>query len=252
MLVDIDDHKCTDAHLAERNVLLELASKAARIGSLAIDRSTSLVNLSPGCAMILGLPESTLQTSHDNARKLIHPEDIAQLDAARDQALLKKQREFVEHFRIVRADDGEVRWLEVRSLIFYDLSDEPLRLIAVIIDLTDRKRAEDTLHQREGELVEAQRLARIGNWNWNAESDGTVGSDELHRIFGLDPGTRHLPAYREQRGPWYPVDDWIRLKADWRRQKAVEYALDRRNRDATAESPLPSLPGSAISRCRAV
>jgi PAS domain-containing protein len=116
----------------------------------------------------------------------------------------------------------------VRSQIFYGRGGEPLRLIAVIIDLTDRKRAEDTLHQREAELVEAQRLARIGSWNWDAESDVVVGSDELLRIFGLDPATRHLPAYREQRGRWYPVEDWKRLKAAIQStmQTGVSYKLE--------------------------
>jgi PAS domain S-box-containing protein len=228
VLVDIDDHKRAEAHLAECNAQLELAGKAARVGSLAIDLSTALVDLSPGCAMILGLPESTLQTSRDTARKLVHPEDIAQLDAARDQALRKKEREFVTQFRILRADDGEVRWLEVRSQIFYNPGGEPLRLIAVIIDFTDRKRAEDTLHQREAELVEAQRLARIGSWHWDAESDVAVGSEELLRIFGLDLGTRRLPSYREQRGRWYPVDDWKWLKAAIQStmQTGVSYELE--------------------------
>ena len=226
--VDVTDRKRAELALAERNTQLELASKTARVGSLAIDLSTAHVNLSPGCATILGLPEGILETSRNNVRKLIHPEDIALLDAARDQALLKKQREFVAQFRITRADDGEVRWLEVRSIIFYDRGGEPVRLIAVIIDVTDRKRAEDTLHQRESELVEAQRLARIGSWHWDAEFDVIVGSGELLRIFGLDAGTRHLPAYREQRGRWYPDDDWKRLKAAMKStmQTGVSYELE--------------------------
>ena len=217
-------------HWPSRNTQLKLASEAARVGSLAIDLHAGLVSLSPGCATILGLPESTFETTHDDARRLIHPEDIALLDAARDQALLKKQREFVAQFRIIRAADGKVRWLEARSLISYDRGGEPLSLIAVIIDFSDRKRAEDALHQSETELIESQRLARIGSWHWDAESDVVVGSDELLRIFGLDPSMRHLPAYREQRGRWYPVDDWKRLKAAIQStmQTGVSYELELR------------------------
>src|SRR5262245_26208525 len=138
--IDVTQRKRAEQALADRNTQLELASQTARVGSLAVDLSTALVNLSPGCAMILGLPEASFETSRDNARKLVHPHDLAQLDAARDQAFLKKQREFIAQFRVLRANDSEVRWIEARSLIFYDQSNQPVRLIAVIIDFTERKR----------------------------------------------------------------------------------------------------------------
>src|SRR5262249_10284231 len=89
-----------------------------------------------------------------------------------------------------------------------------------------RKRAEDTLHQRETELVEAQRLARIGSWHWDAESNVTVGSDELLRIFGCDPATQRVPTYRDQRGRWYPVDEWKRLKAAMQRTMRTGIAYE--------------------------
>src|SRR5262245_46439601 len=88
--------------------------------------------------------------------------------------------------------------------------------------------AEEALRQREVELCEAQRLAHIGSWYWKAESDVTVGSDELLRIFGLDPATQRVPTLRDQRDRWFPVDDWKRLKAAVQRtmQTGVGYELE--------------------------
>ena len=88
--------------------------------------------------------------------------------------------------------------------------------------------AEEALRQREVELCEAQRLAHIGSWYWKAESDVTVGSDELLRIFGLDPATQRVPTLRDQRYRWFPVDDWKRLKAAVQRtmQTGVGYELE--------------------------
>jgi len=42
-------------------------------------------------------------------------------------------------------------------------------------------------HQLMSQLAEAQRLANIGSWNWDMESDDRTWSDELYRIFGLAP-----------------------------------------------------------------
>src|SRR5262249_6386561 len=88
--------------------------------------------------------------------------------------------------------------------------------------------AEEALRQREVELCEAQRLAHIGSWYWKAESDVTVGSDELRRIFGLGPATQRVPTLRDQRDRWFPVDDWKRLKAAVQRtmQTGVGYELE--------------------------
>jgi len=44
----------------------------------------------------------------------------------------------------------------------------------------------------EGELAEAQALARIGNWSWDVGTSRVSWSDELFRLFGLEPQSRHL------------------------------------------------------------
>jgi len=148
--------------VAERDTQLELASKTARVGTFAINFHTGLVKLSPGCAAILGLPESTVEMSTDDANKLVHPEDLVPLELRRDPALLMQQREFVAQFRIRRANDGEVRWIEARSLIFYDQSGKRAQLIGVRIDFTDRKLAADMLAERNLQLE----LVRQGRPRW--------------------------------------------------------------------------------------
>src|SRR5262249_19345741 len=155
--LDITERKLAELALAERNTQLGLASKTARVGSFAIDIPPGLFNLSPGCASILGLPESSVAISREDARKLVQPEDLAQLDALCNQAFPKKQREFVAQFRIIQPHVGEVRWIETRCLIFYDQGSQPLRLIAVIIDFTERKLAEQALTDRNAQLALAGR-----------------------------------------------------------------------------------------------
>jgi len=221
---DITERKLAELALAERNTQLELASKTARVGSFAIDLRTGLVNLSPGCATILGLPDSTVEISRENARKLVHPEDLAPLDTARDQAFFKKQREFVVQARIIRADDGEVRWIEARSLIFYDQGGQPLRYIAVIIDTTERKLAERALAERNAQLGLAGRAALVGSYAYDVHKGTMQVSKGYAAIHGLPEGTTET-TIREWRARVHPED---LVRAEGLREQAF---ADRQNED---------------------
>lgn len=61
--------------------------------------------------------------------------------------------------------------------------------IAVNQDITERKRAEKALKQSESMLAEAQRIAHVGNWFWEVETDRFCGSDEAYNILEIPPGT---------------------------------------------------------------
>ena len=227
---DITEQKTSGLALAERNTQLELASKAARVGSLVIDFPSGIVTLSPGCASILGLPESTIETSRNEGRKLLHPEDLAQFESSRDAALLKKQREFFAQFRIIRADNGEVRWLEARSMIVYEQDGQPLRLIAVIIDFTDRKLAEQTLAERNAQLGLAGRAALVGSYTYDVNKGVMQISEGYAAIHGLPEGTTET-TISEWRTRVHPEDlaraEGLREQAfaDRRKEDNAEYRI---------------------------
>lgn len=63
--------------------------------------------------------------------------------------------------------------------------------LANVIDISERKKAEKMLQESQQKLYEAHKLAHIGIWDWNAENDTVIWSDELYQIAGCDP---KLPA----------------------------------------------------------
>jgi len=58
---------------------------------------------------------------------------------------------------------------------------------ALLAEIAERKKAVAALHRSRASLAEAQRIARLGNWDWNIKTKELHWSDEIYRIFGLTP-----------------------------------------------------------------
>jgi PAS domain S-box-containing protein len=89
--------------------------------------------------------------------------------------------------------------------------------VAVVVDITERKRVEEVLRRSEAELAESQRLGRLGSWQWDPETDTVTWSKELYRMAGFDPNGPAV-SYKEH-SKLYTPESWERLST------AVEEAL---------------------------
>ncbi|RXA17846.1 PAS domain S-box protein, partial [Methanosarcina sp. MSH10X1] len=94
--------------------------------------------------------------------------------------------------------DGSV--IDSYDFPFTDIDGSPM-ILKMDIDITEQKRAEvelkkhreqlekayESLKENEKGLAEAQRMARLGNWDWNIVTNELYWSDEIYRIFGRLP-----------------------------------------------------------------
>jgi PAS domain S-box-containing protein len=187
MQLDLTERKRAEAALAERDTLLTLASKVARVGSYFLDYHTGVVRLTPGCAALYGLPEGTTRLSRAEGRSCVHPEDLAGLDAQLSQAFAERRREHVAQFRVVRPSDGEVRWIESRCLISYE-GGLPSRIVGIDIDLTDRKQVEAEIKESESRLADALAAGHVIAFEWDASTRRSHRSSNAAAILGYDEG----------------------------------------------------------------
>jgi PAS domain S-box-containing protein len=183
MQVDLTERKRAEAALAERDVLLALAGKAARVGGYALDCATGILRVSPGCAALYGLPEGTTEWSRADRRACILAEDLPGLDDQFVRTCEEQRREHVAQFRIVRANDGDVRWIETRNLISYE-EGRPFRIVGIGIDVTERKKAEAELKESEARLADALAAGQVIAFEWDPATRQSRRSANAALILG--------------------------------------------------------------------
>lgn len=76
---------------------------------------------------------------------------------------------------------------EYKNLPLRDEDGNITGVIGTARDITDRKRVEEMLEKSRDALLNAQRIAHLGNWEWDIIKNTVSGSDEFYRIFGLSP-----------------------------------------------------------------
>ena len=75
----------------------------------------------------------------------------------------------------------------------------------IIRDITERKQIEEERRKSESSLAEAQRIAHMGNFEWDITADKLTWSDEVYRIYGFQPGSV-APSYRKFMEVVHPED----------------------------------------------
>jgi len=85
--------------------------------------------------------------------------------------------------------DGTRFWADVVVTALRNRAGELTGYAKVTRDITERRRAEEALLERRALLAETQSLAGLGSWEWDPNTGRFAWSDELYRIFGVEPGS---------------------------------------------------------------
>lgn len=88
--------------------------------------------------------------------------------------------------------DGTYAWIFDELRLVKDAAGNVLEMVGNWTDVTPRKLAEERLLKSNQRLKEAQALARTGNWELDIPGNRLFWSDEVYRLFELDPGGTKL------------------------------------------------------------
>jgi PAS domain S-box-containing protein len=121
---------------------LRLATEAARLGLWEWDVVSGVVSWSAGLEAIHGIATGTFPGTFEAWKADIHPDDRDRVVAAVAAGLEERSGHNLE-YRIIRPDNGAVRWLEVHSRVQCDDQQRPMRMLGVCMDVTERKQVEE-------------------------------------------------------------------------------------------------------------
>ncbi len=146
MAVDITERKHAEEALRLSEERLRLAVQAGRMYVDDWDAARDVIMRSPEYVEILGVDEPVEVTSRELLVK-IHPDDREKVAAAFAR-VLPEDSSIEMRYRFLRSD-GSVVWLERKARAFFDDKGKLQRTIGVVVDITDRTKAEQALRESE-------------------------------------------------------------------------------------------------------
>ncbi len=202
--MDVTGQKRAEEALRESEERLRLAQEGAGIGIWDRDAATDRVTITPGFLRRYGLEAESIACYTDWVR-LIHPDDREQVEAGRRAAFAAgTPLEF--EFRVV-LPPGEVRWIQFKGHRVGEGRGALDRVIGVLIDVTERRRTEEAVREREQTLQSIFRAAPVGI-GMVSHRRITQANDQLCRMTGY---TRDELIGRDSR-VFYPSDEAYRVR----------------------------------------
>jgi two-component system, chemotaxis family, CheB/CheR fusion protein len=203
--------------LARTNSDLKNLLESTQIATVFLDNDLRLRNFTPAASDIFHVIESDL------GRPIAHLSSrIAYAELLDDARKVLKHLGQVEREVMAREDDR--RYL-VRVLPYRSVDNFIAGVVVTFLDITGAARAEAALRASERRFGEAQRLAGVGLWEWNLDTDETWWSPVVYKLWGLPPADAPPPpaerrVHAEDREAYDGAFEGVRrtgeLKAEWR------------------------------------
>ena len=185
VVADITDRKRSDEALRESEARYRFLADNARDMITRSSPDGRLLYVSPAAKRILGYEPHELIGRV--GMELVHPEDVERIRRERTEIVASDDARTVT-LRF-RRKDGSYVWLEAVAQAVHDPKTGALvELVGASRDVTERKRAEESLRQSEERLRAAITASSTGTFRWDIETSALEWDENLDRLFGLPPG----------------------------------------------------------------
>jgi PAS domain S-box-containing protein len=212
MMTDISERKQSERSLAESEERYRVLFEGSPHGILAVDMETRrFVFANPAICRMFGYTQ--VEFSGLGIEDL-HPEAGLKIVVPEFSSMASGEKRLASDIPCLRKD-GTVFYAEI-SRASTTIRGR-IEHVGFFTDVTERKLAEDALHNSKAMLERTERIANVGSWEWDVANDTVIWSKELYRIFGFDPGQR-APTWAEYPALYYR-EDMARLRS------AVDKAL---------------------------
>jgi PAS domain S-box-containing protein len=139
--IDISKRKAAELALAEALRVTAIACEAGRMGTWHLDVARNRLEYSDDMLVLMGIQRDQWGGTPEALEAFLHPDDI-ELRRSHRARILAGGGDFDFEFR-VRMPNGEIRWLHSRGRIIRSDDGAPVEGFGVMIDVTERKHAEE-------------------------------------------------------------------------------------------------------------
>jgi PAS domain S-box-containing protein len=142
-----------------------------------------ILSWNPSAGRIFGFSEDE---AIGNSCSIIVPDD--KKEEYKNTLELLRKGESVGHFETVRIrKSGERIDISMTASPIKNQAGEVIGISKIARDITKEKQDADKLRKSETQLKAAQRIAQMGSWEWDLNSNNFTWSQELYRIYGVNP-----------------------------------------------------------------
>src|SRR5258705_3088015 len=168
-VTDITEQRRAEESLRKSEAYLADAQKLSQTGSWAWSPEVGIKYWSEECYRVQGFDPREGLPRFEELFERIHPDDQPKLTEL-IQGVVREKIEFETDYRLVHPD-GAVRNIHTTAHPVFSPTGDLIEFMGTVIDVTERKRAEEELRQSEAYLAEAQKLSQTGSWAWRPDQD---------------------------------------------------------------------------------
>ena len=174
---------------------LHLAIASSNLGLWDWNISTQEVYYNSYWKQMLGYQETELEDNYTTWEQLLHPEDLPQVLQILNEHLEGSTDFYAIEFRM-QSKSGEWKWIFSQGkVVWRDELGKPLRMTGTHQDISDRKKVEEANLELTRKFQESQKIAHIGNWEFDVLTGTITWSNELSRILGFT--SDKIPSFNE-------------------------------------------------------
>jgi diguanylate cyclase (GGDEF)-like protein/PAS domain S-box-containing protein len=189
--LDITARKLVEEELRGNAERLRLVHEATGLADFESD-GNGLSSCSDRFLEQLGLlPRDFHRVVGKGWAEFIHPDDRARLVKEIEDALEQRHEWFRCEFRIIRADNGQTRWIAGDTKMERDERGNLIRTIGAHLDITERKEAENSLRRSEERLRLVQEATGLAHFESGPRRISEI-SEHFLKQTGLPPDTMSL------------------------------------------------------------
>lgn len=152
--IDLTEQRRTEEALRDSEDRLMLALEASQMEIWDWNIVRDYIDCSELCRALLGIEPSTT-FNYETFLSKVHPEDRNHVEQTISDAI-KNNLDYSVEMRMV-LPDGTIRWIASLGRAFYNVCNQPVRMTGVVIDISERKKVEESLRIANERLMKADR-----------------------------------------------------------------------------------------------